>query len=525
MNLLEDIWLPIIRKNGIREKIAIHQLLNHYKENPVMELEAPRPDFRNALYQLIIGIIQVAAIPEDEEEWSDLFAKPYRLEAFSKKVLKYKECFEIDSEGPAFMQDYNLPEGEEKGIATLLIDAPGGKTIKDNQDHFIKHGLVKQMDIYWAAIALYTMQTFAPSGGVGHRVGLRGGGPLTTMLIPGGSATLWEKIWINIISKEFLPIILGDRSLHNDSDIFPWMKPTKLSNSKGSELFVNEVHPFHHFFGMPRRVRLNFSYKVGKCDLTGEESTELVASYITKNYGNNYDGTWKHPLNAYTYDPKKPEKFPISIKGQRGGVGYRHWLGLVVESDRVIPSSVVKLFIESNYRKTNVKGSNVILWAAGYDMDNMKARCWYESIMPVYPLNTSDAREVTRLIGGFVLQAKELSSSLRFAVKSAWFGSPKDAKGNMGFIDTAFWQNTESEFYSTLNQFVEDIYNEELRNNLIDNWGKILRKETEDLFNAHALAQQEDGLDMKRVVKARIGLDKGIAKMIKNLKSMKELEE
>ena len=41
MNLIKDIWLPVVRKDGRKEKIAIHDLLKDYKGNPVMELEAP----------------------------------------------------------------------------------------------------------------------------------------------------------------------------------------------------------------------------------------------------------------------------------------------------------------------------------------------------------------------------------------------------------------------------------------------------------------------------------------------------
>jgi CRISPR system Cascade subunit CasA len=63
MNLIKDPWLPIARQNGTREKISIRQQLDEYHKNPVTELEAPRPDFRNALYQLLIGIVQVAAAP------------------------------------------------------------------------------------------------------------------------------------------------------------------------------------------------------------------------------------------------------------------------------------------------------------------------------------------------------------------------------------------------------------------------------------------------------------------------------
>ncbi len=525
LNLLKDPWLPIIRKDGAKEKIAIHQLLDSYAENPIMELESPRPDFRNALYQLLIGIVQVAAMPTKERHWKRLFNEPYSSEEFSERVLKYEKCFEINSDGPAFMQDFALLDGEEKSIAALLIEAPGGKTIKDNQDHFIKRGIVEQIDAYWAAVALYTMQTFAPSGGVGHRVGLRGGGPLTTILLPSGEATIWEKLWCNVISEEYLSTLLGDTALDDNADIFPWMKSSKLSSSKGSELYSGEVHPLHHFFGMPRRMRLNFSCDGGRCDLTGNESEVLVISYFTKNYGNNYDGAWMHPLNAYSHNPKKPDESPISIKAQPGGVGYRHWLGLVVGSDRVIPATVVKLSRESNYRKDMVTERGLTLWVGGFDMDNMKARCWYESTMPFYPFDRKDAEKVVAFVGGLIAQAQEISGSLRSAVKSAWFGSPKDAKGDMSFLDTAFWQNTESSFYSLLKRLVENLEDVELKNSLVDEWGTILKREVENLFDANALAQQEDGLNMKRVVKARQGLGKGIGKMFKNLKALKDVEE
>jgi len=522
MNLIKDPWLPIVRKDGTKEKIAIHQLLDSYDTNPVMELEAPRPDFKNSLYQLLIGIVQVSAMPEDEEDWAEFFETPYSSDEFSKMVLKYEECFEIDSDGPAFMQDFELREAEEKPISALLIEAPGANTIKNNQAHFIKGGIVKQVDVYWATIALYTLQTFAPSGGAGHRVGLRGGGPLTTILLPQGVSTLWEKLWFNVISGEHLSTLLGNASLKDNVNIFPWLKPSKLSDTKGSELYSTEVHPFHHFFGMPRRIRLNFTHENGVCDLTDEKSSTLVSSFITKNYGNNYDGAWRHPLNAYGHDPKKPDEFPLSIKAQPGGIGYRHWLGQAIESERVIPAQVVKLSRESNYRKVIIQSRGFNLWTAGFDMDNMKARCWYESSMPLFALEPSEAVEISSFLAEFIKQAQEMSKKLRSSVKSAWANRPGDLGGDMSFIDTAFWQNTEAPFYDLLKELIDNLEDIALRNSLIERWGLILKKEVQELFDANALAQQEEGLNMKRVVKARRGLGKGIGKMIKKLNTLKE---
>ncbi len=341
------------------------------------------------------------------------------------------------------------------------------------------------------------------------------------MILPQGVSTLWEKLWFNIVSKEFLPSLLGDRDRKELSDIFPWMKPTKTSDTNGSEFYSTEVHPFYHFFGMPRRMRLNFSFEAGVCDLTGEESSVLVKSYIAKNYGNNYDGAWLHPLNAYGHDPKKPEEFPLSIKGQPGGIGYRHWLGQAIASERVIPAYVVKIS-QGNYRKSIIKQRGFNLWTAGFDMDNMKARCWYESTMPLYALEPKDAVILTEILADFVKQAQEICGSLRSAVKSAWANRPGDLGGDMSFIDSAFWQNTEPSFYFILERLISNLDDTETKNLLLAEWGIVLKHEVESLFDSNALAQQEDGLNMKRVVKARQGLGKGIGKMIKALNALKQ---
>jgi CRISPR system Cascade subunit CasA len=66
MNLITDPWIPVIRRNG-PDKIKPWQIAE--TDNPVMELNAPRPDFQGALYQFLIGLVQTCFAPEDEDEW------------------------------------------------------------------------------------------------------------------------------------------------------------------------------------------------------------------------------------------------------------------------------------------------------------------------------------------------------------------------------------------------------------------------------------------------------------------------
>ena len=524
MNLIKDPWLPVVRKDGVKEKIAVHQLLDNYKVNPVMELEAPRPDFKNALYQLLIGIVQVAAMPERERNWKILFSEPYNSEDFSKRVLKYEDCFEIDSEGPAFMQDFKPEDAKPMSLAKLFLDSPSDNALKLNTDHFVKRNTINSIGPYWGAIALYTLQTFTAGIGSGHRVGLRGGGPLSTIIRFDSNHTLWENIWINILSEEFAKDLPGDSVKNQVSDIFPWMKPTK-SSKNDIGLFAEECHPFHHYFGMPTRLRLAFETKEGLCNVTGETQNVLITGLKSNTHGNNYSGVWLHPLNAYRDDKKKKETEPLSMKAQPTGIDYRYWSGLIVPFDDVIPAKNIFVSQQSAYRRDIIELNSTVVWAAGYDTDKGKTRNWYESTMPIYPLNPKDTEAVADFVGGLIASAHELSSSLRYAVKSAWFGSPKDAKGDISFLDSAFWQNTESSFYSLLERLVNNLENDDIKNSLVDEWGKALIKEAETLFDSNALAQQEDGLNMKRVIKARRGLNAGIGKMINKLSILKGEEE
>src|SRR5690606_35937547 len=247
-----------------------------------VELQSHRADFQYALYQLFIGILQVVMTPENDKGWIKQWENPPDPDGLLRSTKAYTSCFVLDGEGPAFMQDLDLREGEEKGISGLLIDAPGGKTVRENLDHFAKRDLVNQVDGYWAWVALDTLQTFAAAGGVGHRGGLRGGGLLTSLVRPEPPegrlfSTLWEKLWINILPRMEFAGLGCDPEKQGLQDIFPWMGATRTSDAKGGETQPFHCHPSQAYFGMPRRIRLRFTNEKGSCDLSGEKSSNLVS--------------------------------------------------------------------------------------------------------------------------------------------------------------------------------------------------------------------------------------------------------
>jgi CRISPR system Cascade subunit CasA len=518
MNLLRDDWITIQRQGGRTEKIAPMRLTAN-ADDPVVEILAPRADFRGALYQFLIGLFQTAFAPRDLRQWRERWDDPPNEATLCEVFASYADAFEFDTDGPAFMQDFDLPESEHVGIAALLIDAPGGKTVTDNKDHFVHRNGVQQVCYSCAAAALFTLQINAPSGGVGHRVSVRGGGPLTTLLLPEDElVSLWQRIWINVVPQD----VLSYPANPHLSDVLPWLAPTRTSEPGGvGDTTPEVVDPTQAYWSMSRRVRLDFSEdNAGACDLCGKSGERLIRRYRTKNYGVNYTGAWLHPLSPYNYDPKA-EKPPLSLKGQRGGVGYRHWLGLTLGNDKKMPDAalVVKHF---NWRLDRMpdNAQGMRLWCFGYDLDNMKARCWYDSTLPVYGFADSEQRRAfIRVIAHLLDVAEEAASLLHKYVKAAWFKRPADA-GSEPAVPQSFWQASETRFYQLLERISRsNISVDEEMIPFYREWLISVRKIAADLFDDWVLAAPIEEMNMARVVEARTELLRQLrkSKAAKNL--------
>lgn len=521
MNLLTDPWIPVLREDGRRDWIAPWQIAE--TENPVADLNAPRPDFQGALYQFLIALLQTGFAPEDEEQWQELWDTPPDPAQLAQSLSALAFGFELTAAGPAFLQDFDLPDGEIKPIAALLIDAPGGKTLKDNLDHFIKRNTVDQLCPGCAATALFTLQTNAPSGGVGHRVGLRGGGPLTTLVLPKNPrSTLWQKLWLNVFNQEDQP--MPDRL---DATVLPWLGKTRTSE-KGQMTTPADVQALQAYWGMPRRIRLSESAEPGYCDVCGNHASSLFKTYRTRNYGTNYAGPWRHPLTPYRHDPKNP--VCLSLKGQQGGLGYRHWLGLAFQdqSSGDGAAGIVQHYNQERGRKLADRGG-AALWCFGYDMDNMKARCWYETRLPMFYLSPIQSENLIAWAGELIDSARTTVKMLRGAVKSAWFRRPEDVKGDMSQIDAQFWQATESDFHRLLAELAAlPESTERAPASIYSCWlNDVLHKKMRLVFEDVVFTAKPEDLDLKRIVSAKNSLEKSFYthKTIKQLKTKARMEE
>lgn len=498
MNLINDQWIPIRRADGSTGKIAPWEITQdiHDEKRKIISVASPRPDFDGALTQFLIGFLQTACTPETEDAWWAWREAPPPLEKLQNLFNPFATSFEIEGEVPRFMQDYQPVElTETSEIAALLIETPGENALKKGTDHFIKRDTVKQLCSDCAAAALYTLQLNAPAGGVGYRVGLRGGGPLTTLVI---GSSLWETCWFNVLIKSnfFSSAMIV---CENDSALrFPWRSKTRISNPKiGQDTYLRDIHPDQLFWAMPRRIHLidEDSTQQATCDLCGQKSIKIYRKYKNKNYGVNYVGAYEHPLSPYYI--KDNEANPVHP--QPGGLGYRHWLGLIENSQEGNterrPARVIDQF-----RSLSENDGN--LWAFGYDMDKMKARCWYDSRMPILII-VEEQKDAFRGYSEQLIQsANWIAKNLGNKIKKALFGEA-EVRGNFAFIKALFWHQTENIFYQTMYQLRDALLTNRSVSEIKLSWRSKLSQEALVIFDEKSQTGDFDAVDPCRVASAR----------------------
>ncbi len=144
---------------------------------------------------------------------------------------------------------------------------------------------------------------------------------------------LWPLGWANVPHGE--PLVAGEL------DALPWMRSTKVSKPVGGqapESFPESDSPSRPdpevFFGQPRRIRLVVR-------------DGCVTHFVQNTYGAKYPPErWHHPLTPYY--AKGAELHPVHP--EPGNFSYRHWLGVVLQSDSGRqPSALVQYLKDVEY--------------------------------------------------------------------------------------------------------------------------------------------------------------------------------
>ena len=529
-NLIDDPWIPIRRESGKHELIAPWQVTE--TKDPIISIDALRPDFNGALMQFLIGLLQTTVTPDNHDKWVDWLEEPPSPESLKKIFSKYSHAFELQNKHGSFMQDFDeLEDALLKTIAKLLIDYPGGNTIKTNTDHFIKRGGIEKLCVSCTATALFSLQTNAPGGGQGHRTSLRGGGPLTTLVLLDEQSDLpsdlWRNIWLNELDLQQLNSLSGDESKQSLDDIFPWLAPTRTSEeSAGCETTPIDTHPLQMYWGMPRRISIQWqSGLLGDCDLCHVYSDQLITHYRTKPHGVNYSGAWQHPLSPHAMH-EEGNLLPLHV--QPGGITYQHWSRLALSSDN--EQNYSNAAVVNRYRRflSDINAEHVdqkeqfILTAFGYDTDNAKVRCWYEHTFPLINVPSNIRIEFEARVQVLTETSEKVARFVRSCIKESWFNRPADAKGDISFLLQAFYQHTENDFYIAIKALPANIADSHDKD-ILNRWHTTLQKAAFKLFDYWAIRGDFTHANPRRIASARDKL-KGLiySKKIKQALLMSE---
>ncbi len=440
MNLIKDPWIPVLTRFGMSRVIAPWEMT----DPDILRPDWPRADLNLACYELLIGLVFLSDPPAHDEDWEmrqtpDSNRLRARLEPFAK-------AFELTGDGARFMQDLEPLEGKLNPPDMLFIDSAGANTAKNNADLMVRRDRYPSLDPAMAAMALYTFQAFAPSGGAGNRTSMRGGGPLVTLIDPGGG--LWDLVWANTPYGKPAAV-----------EALPWMRPT-VSSQSGEQVWPEQANPVEAFFGMPRRLRL-----VGK---------DKIIGVIQRPYGTNYAG-WVHPISPYYRMNEGAELLPAHPRA--GLFGYRHWLGIVAAATGDHLRYRAAMVSEWQNRRPKSKARVLV---SGWAMDNMKPRDFIWSVEPLVELPDDAAR----LLMGMIEAAELFGLAFRQALSVVL--SEGDAREA---VREVFFAQTQTAFEARLadlvaGQGVEDVARA---------WLSDMRQAGMRLFEDHALP----GLDMR----------------------------
>ncbi len=527
MNLIEDAWLPVIRENG-SDKIAPWQIVE--RENPVLEMAAPRPDFQGALYQFMIGLLQTCFAPNDNDEWLEYWDEMPTVEGLKEKFAQVTSAFElVNPDGPLFMQEFNDFEGVELPIEDLIGGSISDATRSKNTDLFTKRGTVSIVSPYWAAIALFNVQTTGVLAWGQHRIGLRGNGPITSLVLPTKQdATLWRKLWLNVLSVEDFNTVPGGERLPEKKYIFPWLTDTRLSPGKKPTV-PTDGNALQHYWPMPRRIRLFVEEVDAKCDMSGEAISKGVRKYKRIKDGVYYTGGWMHPLTPHFR--KERLSFASPVVGTHLADDYRDWSVLTLNGklsgNKSQYAKSVSVFISERSIDLNDRGR---LWCFGYVAESANVKCWYEATFP-FLSNEKTASNMQSWSGELIEAAENVAEIIANQVKFAWISKEKlkslktpiqkkTLKKYFNRVQQTFWSQSENTFYALLER-LSKLPADQRRAppEIYKTWEHTIRKLALELFDSWALEAPAEDLDMKRIIGAR----KELEKKLRTTESIKKL--
>ena len=443
MHLIHDPWLTVRKSDASRHRIRPCDVVNL----EIVDVDAPRADLVVAARTFLIGLMTTAGLADSESDWQRLYHDPPTADTISAALARFAPAFELLGNGHRFCQyQAVIEDGDWQRIASLLIDGPSEESDERNHDVMID---VVGLSPSTAALALYALQQFAPSGGRGHRQSMRGGSPISTLV--SGGRTLWHNVWLNVETNEQLAARSPRQWQHPPAieEVFPWMGHVRTSETQ-LETTTSDAHPLQVYWQMPRLLWLEAGDAGDdRCGLTGENSDTLVRGYYRRQLGVKYSADWRHPHVPYVRE--HTGVVPARASARASHVG--DWLGIVYRDQHGNrePASVVTT--ASTHRVWSITDASLRVDVFGFDMRSRKVLGAISHVMPIIKVDPAGADDLRSAVERCVLAVELVAQTVEKIALSALVGrETKDAERRIAKSEA---KNVMTAFLTAMERHVE----------------------------------------------------------------------
>lgn len=443
MNLLEDAWIPVRADGGAGtfRLLTYRELLCNAGD---WQISLPRDDLELACLQLLVCMTQVMFLPEDDRALRARLAEPLSPNDFSASVAPCREWFDLDHPTQPFMQSRGVKSAEDTPIQKLLIGLPEG----NNHAFFNEAGEVRNLSGPLAAIALFNQASNSPSFGGGFKGSLRGGAPITTLVV---GKTLRETIWRNVLTRPRI----AERQINMpgfDQDQPTWVKPIKEKET----IHWNEIGLMRGLFWQPARVQLVKAEVNMPCDVLSGVAVPVYTAFRKEKFNFTVEGVWPHPHGAMMMTLKKgtlEQKFASFTTTAPA------WTLL---SEFVVPKNMNDLDAKEGSipagpvtQANNLGDGNMHLLTGGYRTNQASVLERRHELMSLAQGWSDDKGCLKQLVDLGKEAKKSLRGKLYFAVQG---NKDKGLKG----IGAAIHETAEKLFYARTETFIHETFSNEL---------------------------------------------------------------
>ncbi len=443
MNLLEDPWIPVRANGGTGafRLLTYRELLCEPDE--AWQIGLPRDDLELACLQLLVCMTQVMFLPEDERMLRARIAKPLSVTEFDSGTAPCCDCFDLDHATQPFMQSRGVKAVEDTPIQKLLIGLPEG----NNHAFFNEAGEVRQLCGSLAAIALFNQASNCPSFGGGFKGSLRGGAPITTLVLGCG---LRDMVWRNVLTRP--RVALRQISMSTWAEDQPtWVRPIVDK----SIVPWDEIGLIRGLFWQPARVELVKSAANEPCDLLGGEPGSTYSGFRKEKFNFTVHGVWPHPHGTLSMTKKNGLLEQRFTSFTTTAPAWTHLSEFVVPrslddanvKEGVVPAGPITQVSEMD-------GSSLNLVIGGYRTNKASVLERRHELVSLAQGWRNDKERLPKLVGIGNEAKKALRGKLFFAAQG---NKDKGLKG----IGAAIHETAEKLFYARTERLIHETFSNE----------------------------------------------------------------